>query len=473
MKKRYLHILVPLAVAVILAIWYLPFFLESRVSALLADHGMKKASVEKVERKSDEITLSDIMLDPDGFSSIGSIRARADWIGLLSKNFLSEVVIDKLVLTGEMDEAGRITIAGWEPYNLLTTPNANTVIVNDGQIDLATPIGAIRLEAKAHMTKQEDKSQKVEATVWGKQHQLAIDTMWDVSLQEDGAWTAFANIWDARMDLENMNFSRLNGWLSFESSAASAMPSISGQIMAGKMQIGKSSGLNDANITLAGPPNAWRIIVSGKISGYQGASMTAEVSPDPDRADGRRRIYASLEALKAADLFTILQNLNADMAAAFPRVNILTPLMITPGNIQRLKQSIDKIKYDSVELVIDGSPFDLTGKIIAKRMQGGDIRTDVFSMDPGLSAAKALKIEKEEKAEKTANDKPDASKPEPAAPPESAAPADDSKAAGPALKAPEPAPAQAPAPPAPAAETPEDSEEALPPENPDDMEVTE
>jgi hypothetical protein len=64
----------------------------------------------------------------------------------------------------------------------------------------------------------------------------------------------------------------------------------------------------------------------------------------------------------------------------------LMSLLITEGNIDRLKEDLKKDKYESFALEIEGMSHDLKGKVIGKKVKDGVMQRQIFSLNPSIAA---------------------------------------------------------------------------------------
>jgi hypothetical protein len=350
---------------------------QERMQKFLARHGIGEAVIASFGHGSGgQAIFSDIRLDPDGFSTIDSITARVRWASLpTSDNPFSEIIVGRMTLTGEIDKAGNLTFAGLTPAALLPLGGTDNLILDAGQIDLSTPIGALQFETKFRMTRQPDNSQKIEAALWSKQFRMEMDTRWNGQILPDGKWKLSSELREARLNLEHLNFSRANGWLSVEGASLVAS-SVAGQIEAGQLRLGKKTAFSNVRATIEGPYDSSHIILHANVSAYKDMVVTADLR----RSGGSWQVRASVDAKKADDILAFLYHLHSDLELAAPRSSILTTLLITPGNLDRIQAQAKKVTHDSVELVINGSAGNLKGEIILR--WNGNMQTGAISMNP-------------------------------------------------------------------------------------------
>lgn len=335
----------------------------SPVSIVASDTGMNRA------------IFSSIRLDRDGFSTIDNIVVQGGVGGIQS------ATIDNLVLTGEMDGWNFPQISGWKwPEKPMQDGNLTALDLNGGQLDILTPEGAIRLTSKAQMAAQPDGSRKIDAIVWGKQNQLIVDSRWDISLRPSGSgWTAAAEIREGRIDFEKFGASRLSGWVNIDSGKNSPFPLLSGQLAAGQLRLGKDTSLTNINMTIDSAGGKYHFILQGEVSPYKDMRLTADVGNLP----GIPSIQAVIETKNLADLIDFISTLQNDLHDTKVGSSLLTSLLITPGNLERVEKEVRRTRYDHLELTVTGSPYDLVGKIVARQEKNGAMQRHIISLDPG------------------------------------------------------------------------------------------
>jgi len=153
-----------------------------------------------------------------------------------------------------------------------------------------------------------------------------------------------------------------------------AFPAISGQLDSGKITIGAINFMN-SRLTFEGTAALYKIIAKGEIAEFPG--MTALI--DLENTVTGLQIKASIDSTSADDLVAFLALLqNSDQDTGY-----LTSLLLTPGNIERLRKDLRQLSYDRLELQIYGAPYDLAGKVIAHRLKNGITHKYVVSLDPG------------------------------------------------------------------------------------------
>ncbi len=349
--------------------------MDSHIHEKLNHYGFKNAAVQSIEYKGNHVLASNIALDKDKFSTIQAIRSYGTFIDFLLGKEPRNLTIDDIKLTGSYDSTAGLQVSGWTKRPFFY-PDTADITLNGGQLDLMTSVGALRFQAKGTTARQPDGSLQLQAALWSIQHQLKINTVWEGVSYPDGRWLYNVEFNDGGIKLDNIHSSRLSGWLSIDKTK-SVIPAISGQINAGQMNVGDIN-LNNFVLTLDGPFNAYELIAKGNVMGFK--DMVASL--DMQNSSEGPQIDAAIETNSLDDLLTFLGNLKkSDSGAAY-----LTPLLLTSGNIHRLRKDIDKMSYDALELQIIGPLYDLAGKIIVKKFKDGVVQKHVISLEPATDS---------------------------------------------------------------------------------------
>lgn len=385
-KKNIRFLAVAASVTAVLAFltFGIPYLLKGKMEKILSNHGIADATITTLGRERGEIMFSGIAFDPDKFSTVETVRARVRWPALFSTQPFSSLVVDNMILTGEISEEGKIDIAGWRrPLHFpaaLALPflNMDSIVLNGGRVDLLTMAGALRIDAKGRLIRQKDGGHKIEGAIWGRQHQLVVDTRWDATIPPDGNWSAAADIREARLNLPSFSASRMSGWINLSRGQTTFDPVIAGQLTAGQAQIGESTALADISLTAQGALRNWHIIMTATAPSYGDLAFSADITLGPEGPE----IKVSAETALLDDLLAFMSDVNDDMARLPALSDKTTSLLVTPGNIKRIRQELGKEDFDSYSLVIEGRGYDLTGKIVARAASGGTTQSRVVSMNP-------------------------------------------------------------------------------------------
>ena len=356
----------------------------SRLTETLSAAGFTLSKSETTHARPGQIRISGISLDPDGFSMIGELKASG---GALFPLFgePKRLTIDNLQLTGEWNEEHNLSFAGWSlpRHKKNDWSSIDRIVLGESIIDLDTPVGALRLKLDGDSARNPNNSSQpiFNAHLSGIQHQLVLDS------QIKGTWSLASGlsieseIREARLNLDHLVASRVTGWFALETQTASPIPTVSGQFQAG--QLGRDNlKLNNVALTLDGPITSPHVIINAELGGYQSASLLLETKFEP----AGTHIMASIETKTMDDLLAILTELRTQAQTSPILQETLMSLLITEGNLDRIRDDLKKEKYESFVLEIEGLSHDLNGKVIGKKIKDGVMQRQIFSLNPSIAA---------------------------------------------------------------------------------------
>ena len=356
----------------------------SRMTETLAAAGFTLSTSENTRARPGQISISDISLDPDGFSMIGKLTASGDPLFPLI-GAPKRLTIDNLQLTGEWNEEHSLSFAGWSLPRRKSADWASIdrIILGESIIDLDTPVGALRLKLNGESARNPNNpSQQIfNAHLSGVQHQLVLDS------QIKGTWSLTkglaleTEIREARINLDHLSASRVTGWFALETTPASPIPTLSGQIQAG--QLGRDNlKLMNVSLTLDGLVTSPHAIINAELGGYKSAQLLLETKTQPEGT----HILASIETKSMDDLLAILTEFRTQAETSPVLQETLMSLLITEGNLDRVRDDLKKDKYESYVLEIEGLSHDLNGKVIGKKIKDGVMQRQIFSLNPSIAA---------------------------------------------------------------------------------------
>lgn len=217
-----------------------PLALRPGIELTLRSNGFPKAAVGQVSFMPDGFFIDEILLDPNGFSSIDDIQIAGSWADLIFKTKAEKISVKNIELSGELDDANRLIIAGWNGQfkpasgkeNVYNLP-FHSFYLNGVTLDLDTRAGALRLQGKATLEKLAGNESSFNAALWSSQKQLTASINIQGRLNDKNEFSGKAEIADGSIDIEPVSLSRLSGWIEFKSGKTG---STSGQIMAGGMK---------------------------------------------------------------------------------------------------------------------------------------------------------------------------------------------------------------------------------------------
>lgn len=355
-----------------------------KMAQSLSALGLSVSAYEEIQTRPGQIVISNLTLDTDGFSMIGKIEAKGSPLFPIV-GIPDRVDISDLQLTGEWNEEIGLSFAGWSfPVNMLNAQQTiDRIVLGSSIIDLDTPAGAIRLELSGEAARhpERDNLSLFNAHLSGKQLQLILDSRLKGSWIPDRGMALEAEIKEGRLNLEHMSAARISGWLALEPVTGSLVPELSGQIQAGQFSHNQLI-LQNVNLTFDGPLTQPRTIVTASLGGHQSASLLLETKIQSEGTE----VLASVETKTMDDLIGVLSAFRASAETAPLLQEALMSLLITEGNIDRIKKDLKKEKYDSYVMEIQGYSHDLKGKIIAKKIKDGIVQRQIFSLNPAVAA---------------------------------------------------------------------------------------
>ncbi len=353
-------------------------YVSHQALGTLANWGFKSAEISRTSYYGASIAFEDINLDKEGFSTIEGIRSNiANFLPFLSHN--SPIIIDGLTLSGDINFPIKYEVSGWNPLSTSNDITARNLILNDAKLDLMTSKGAIRLQAKGLVNKDSTGNTTINGALWGVQHQLNIDTRWNGKITADGNQSHNIEVLKGTINLDYLSVSRLSGNLTLNWPVKNTYPDLDGELVIGKLDVAGIP-LNSAKLKMSGPVNRQTIVFEGYIAGK--SIMQAGIRLEQGEND--TQVQAAINAKHLDDLLGFLEKLRANVNQSTWGVGIFMPLMLTKGNLERIRNDMNGIPYDELQMVITGSLRDMTGKIVAFRKNDAEGEKHIISLDPGF-----------------------------------------------------------------------------------------
>lgn len=318
-----------------------PFAAKQIGESLLHKNGFPVAQIEGLSLYPNGITIDLISLDANEFSTIEDMQIGFSWFHLLSGRRIDSLSATSIAISGEIDEASRLTIAGWDA----TFPEGNKtsfllpvqkLALEKITLDLETPQGSLRTEGKVSLqTPEGGQKQSWQASLHARQKQLSFAASLSGNLFADGHWTLNAEVQDGDVDIPSLQLSRLTGWIDAGKSAADKPPTYAGQIAAGRVNIGP--------VLFQNPQIAFdtakseRIIFEARPSGFPDIAISGKWTDSPVAP-----IDVSFFATKGTDIPVLF-------ALSDEKKKVLDPWLAAASPINlNLKTSFDDLKPDSI-----------------------------------------------------------------------------------------------------------------------------
>lgn len=377
-KTRFLLFLVLMSACLSGGFYASKYHVERTARQTLTQFGFNNAAISKTSFYGSFIVLENIKLDSEGFSTIDSIRL--EWSSALPFTGKKSFIIDGLSLTGEINAPYRLDITGWN-NSLPQSRDVPDITLNDAKIDLMTPSGAIRLQAKGLVQQQENGIIALNGALWGVQHQLDIDTRWTGSIKADGSQSYDIDILKGKLNLEHLAASRVTGKAVLDWPATESLPALDGTLQIGMLVLGGNP-FSSVKLQFKGPPKQQEFVMEG----YIPAGNIMQGGVKIEQLEANTQIQAAINARSLDDLMAFLHQVRGNVNRSTWGVGYFMPLMLTEGNLDRIEKDMGGISYDELQLVITGDVNDMTGKIIAYKKNNGSGERHIISLDPGFSA---------------------------------------------------------------------------------------
>jgi hypothetical protein len=226
------------------AAFSVPFAAKETLEKAIHKNGFPAAYVEGLKLYPNGITMDWISLDANQFSLIEDIQIELSWFDFLSRQEIASVNIASLELSGEIDDSGRLTLAGWDATPPKGTENSAMIALRKlalgkATLDLETPQGSLRTEGKLSLQTQEGgQKQTWQASLRARQKQMSFSASLTGEFSAQGAWSVSSEIQDGQVDMDGFQISRLTGWIDAQKPANSPAPAYAGQVEAGRVNVG-------------------------------------------------------------------------------------------------------------------------------------------------------------------------------------------------------------------------------------------
>lgn len=354
----------------------LPFAVRPGIEVALQSSGFPDARVGKMRFLPGGIFIEEISLDANRFSTIEDIQVLGRWPDLILKRRAEKVSVKSVTVSGEIDRNNRLVIAGWNG-KLNSNDNAQGQILLpfksfylDGlTLDLDTPAGAIRTQAKANIEVNSQGEQILNASVWAGQKQFTTSVELHGTLDAENVFAGKAEISDTSIDVSPLLISRLSGWVEFRSGKPFTLL---GQAMAGGMKYNEIP-FEDVNLTFDNSQDSIAVFKT-KITG-QPVTIEGEWISKPES-----KLKAGISAPSLASLINLAQGADSkpnELLSGTGPTNIavsLNPETLTknPLPLSAILSFPERKLAVTSDLVYDRALKKLSGKISPVVMDAAD-----------------------------------------------------------------------------------------------------
>ncbi len=190
---------------------YIPDKVEKNIIRSFNNFGFEELKIEKLDRRSGQIILSNIALDKDKFSTIDQANIEFSLFNfLISPDFAQNITVKGLKLTGDLQQESRgINISGWNNTkeildNLQKFP-AGTIAFEDSQLDLLTEdFGGVGLKFDARINIKNSNNIKFKLNIKTKEKKLSAIAKIEGEIDAKGNIKLTSDIEDISVILPNM-----------------------------------------------------------------------------------------------------------------------------------------------------------------------------------------------------------------------------------------------------------------------------
>ncbi|MEZ5813653.1 MAG: YdbH domain-containing protein [Alphaproteobacteria bacterium] len=326
--------------------------MAEKTARALTGAGFPTAALPPPETKFGQITYNGIKLDKDGFSRINRLTLKARPLSFILGKHPENLQIKDIELTGELNENGTITIAGWNGA-LPALQNAKSkpriISIENMRISLLSEKwGGISLHGDIQITPSGNNT-GFQARLKAAQKRLNADASIEGQITGEGFWDARIEIEQGKFELGAIKTSRLAGLIKLNGNKAQDTEII-GELESGGLNILGMPWQNGA-ITIDGNLQQPRMILAAKSSGHEGLELglTTQNIHTPEIFSGQ------IHALQLASLFDYLESQN-HLPVKRQLLTPLDPLASITVQFSHKKNLVFKINNDTEQ-------FDIKGKV--------------------------------------------------------------------------------------------------------------
>lgn len=374
MTKRVILVALVTIALIFAAIWFsVPRYTEANLKAQLKEIGFTITDIERTSNSPNQATFENIQLDQDGFSTIKRLSV------FPGRQGAQKVTIEDAHLTGEIGANWYPVIDGWSLRPLAFPISLEYATLSRALIDVMSNDTGLRFEATGRMEPLSQNQRRIEGSLKSNQHQLTMNSDWIIHWESSGLWTMEGDIHELRLRLPDFQATRMNGWLalSFGHDTGSIMPVIDGQAAAGLLDFGNMR-LRNVSLTFSGPVDRWHIILEGLSADHQDVQISADLLQTPKGIDAD----ISIIARDIDSLFDFLTRAHQSLNHRKSMAGAMMSLLVTEGNLRRIRQNVAQRPYDQIEIEIKGPLYDLVGKVITTQVEDDMPHRHIISLNP-------------------------------------------------------------------------------------------
>lgn len=388
--KRKSNLLILLLATVLIAAggawkFYTPLRLQRAMENTLAQYGLSAPAITSYERQKDGILFHDITFGNEREGKIEALKAETNNKLFLQSPAFSMLKIEGFSLSIKIAATGLPEAGSFLSEKLLAEPLMNDFIIKKSSLEIETPTEPVKVNLEGHGHQNDNGERVITFNLSAAENIFATTAQTDVVLKNTKEWSLAANIADLRLNFKNITLNQTGGWINLEVLGKNTAPKITAQIDSRHVRLGENTVFTDISGVFKGSPQTYHIILQGQSAPPAALPVYLEINKKDNAAS---LINASIEAGSIGDLTQMMTLLNKDLQKFEIGRTALTSLVLTPGNITRIRENLAGMIYDRLELVINGTPDNLNGKIVIKMIDDNNaIILGVISMNPADSTS--------------------------------------------------------------------------------------
>jgi hypothetical protein len=275
---------------------------QRQISDIISYTGLSAASIDTISFGPFKTKAEGIALDNKAIDTIESIETGKGWFSFFSRSDNVDITINKPDIYRHVAHGNALlpALLAIQPHLLTGLPNGHLKI-NDGRINLSTPLGDFQFlfDIIINPTKDDGK-RTVIATLESHQNTLDFVSEWNGQIDQNGLLLIDTTIPEIKATIASFRLLRGNGWLSL--SNAGRYPAISGQIESGAANLGTFP-LQDFNLAVNIAHQDISLIARSQPNGVSEGSLSLDVGLTEDT----QHAMLTLSAADPGDLINYVE----------------------------------------------------------------------------------------------------------------------------------------------------------------------
>lgn len=254
---------------------------QRRISDIISYTGLSAVSIDRISFGPFKTNAHGIALDSKAIDTIESIETGKGWLSFFSRSDSMDITINKPDIYRHVAHGNALlpALLAIQPHLLTDLPNGR-LNINDGRINLSTPLGDFQFLFDIIINPANDDGKRtVIATLKSNQNTLDFVSEWNGQIDQNGLLLIDTTIPEIKATIASFRLLRGNGWLSL--SNAGRYPAISGQIESGAANLGTFP-LQDFNLAINIAHQDISLIARSQPNGVSEASLSLDVGLTED-----------------------------------------------------------------------------------------------------------------------------------------------------------------------------------------------